>query len=640
MCRFSKPISDASLGNLDKPSNKVPNFVEALSSNVTKWCEIGTNQEVLSWIQKGVSIPFTSEPDCFNLPNHKLTYSQGIFVKQEIQNLLQVGAIEPCDTAPPCVSPLGCVPKKGKKWRLITDLRQLNSHIQVPKFRYEDIQTVTNLIKPNDQMITLDIKSGFHHIPIAEQDRDKLGISFKGRFYRWRVAPFGLAISPLAFCKTVRPVVQHLRAQGLRVVAYVDDLLLMAQPDQMNEHKATLLQTLRDLGWILNLEKCSLTPDTTKEYIGYKIVTKGQPVLKIPNARVRKLRRSLEGVLRKTHVTARLLARIAGQCIAMTKAIVPGKLLLRNLYRLLAKKTAWDDILQIDQATRQDLIWWQEAVHTWNGAPIVVGHVDVQIQTDASETGWGAVMGTQTAAGFWNNRMSCKPSNYREMMAILLALKTFKNLHGKSVQILTDNVSAAAYINHLGGPSRELTQLASAIWTEANNQSMSVKAKYLAGVDNVAADRLSRLSDKYEWKLHPRLFAYIDKLWGPHTMDRFATLANRQLLNFNSLYAEPLTSGVDALAQTDWAVHNNFVNAPFRMIQQVLDVVQTQKAEATIIAPRWPAQPWYQTLQKLAVCPALTLPKVNAFLPRNAMPEPCKNKNWMILAWRISGQIT
>ena len=155
----------------------------------------------------------------------------------------------------------------------------------------------------------------------------------------------------------------------------------------MNEHKATLLQMLRDLGWILNLEKCLLTPDTTKEYIGFKIVTKGQPALKIPNARVRKLHRSLEGMLQKTHVTARLLARIAGQCIAMTKVIVPGKLLLRNLYRLLPMKTAWDDVLQIDQAMCQDLIWWQEAIHTWNGAPIVVGHVDVQIQTDASETG-------------------------------------------------------------------------------------------------------------------------------------------------------------------------------------------------------------------------------------------------------------
>ena len=174
--------------------------------------------------QKGVSIPFTSEPDCFNLPNHKLTYSQGVFVKQKIENLLQVGAIEPCDTAPPCVSPLGCVPKKGGNWHLITDLRLLNKHIQVPQFRYEDIQTVTNLIKPNDQMITLDIKSGFHHISIAKQDREKLRISFKRRFYLRRVAPFGLAISPFAFCKTVRPVVQHLRAQGLQVVAYMSTI--------------------------------------------------------------------------------------------------------------------------------------------------------------------------------------------------------------------------------------------------------------------------------------------------------------------------------------------------------------------------------------------------------------------------------
>ena len=33
-------------------------------------------------------------------------------------------------------------------------------------------------------------------------------------------------------------------------------------------------------------------------------------------------------------------------------------------------------------------------------------------------------------------------------------------------------------------------------------------------------------------------------------------------------------------------------------------------------------------------------PNAAAFLPRNAMPEPCKNKHWTIPAWRISGQIT
>ena len=72
----------------------------------------------------------------------------------------------------------------------------------------------------------------------------------------------------------------------------------------MNEQKMLLLQTLENLGWIINLEKSSLNPETSKEYIGYKITTEGQPLLKIPNTRIRKLKRSLVGVLQKTHATA------------------------------------------------------------------------------------------------------------------------------------------------------------------------------------------------------------------------------------------------------------------------------------------------------------------------------------------------
>ena len=53
--------------------------------------------------------------------------------------------IESCDYKPTCVSPLSCVPKKNSKFRLITDLRQLNSHCCVPKFRNDDIRQAVNL---------------------------------------------------------------------------------------------------------------------------------------------------------------------------------------------------------------------------------------------------------------------------------------------------------------------------------------------------------------------------------------------------------------------------------------------------------------------------------------------------------------
>jgi hypothetical protein len=54
------------------------------------------------------------------------------------------------------------------------------------------------------------------------------------------------------------------------------------------------------------------------------------------------------------------------------------------------------------------------------------------------------------------------------MFAILMAFKAFSSLiRGKSIQILTDNISAVAYINHMGVPSPSLTKLAIAIWAKA-----------------------------------------------------------------------------------------------------------------------------------------------------------------------------
>ena len=38
-----------------------------LTQNYTNWCDIGENQEVLTWIKKFVEIPFATEPDCFSL---------------------------------------------------------------------------------------------------------------------------------------------------------------------------------------------------------------------------------------------------------------------------------------------------------------------------------------------------------------------------------------------------------------------------------------------------------------------------------------------------------------------------------------------------------------------------------------------
>ena len=56
--------------------------------------------------------------------------------------------------------------------------------------------------------------------------------------------------------------------------------------------------------------------------------------------------------------------------------------------------------------------------------------------------------------------MSLEHSIYRELMAVLMALKSFgPSMKEKSIQILSENVTTVAYINHLGGPNSDLTDI-------------------------------------------------------------------------------------------------------------------------------------------------------------------------------------
>ena len=139
-----------------------------------------------------------------------------------------------------------------------------------------------------------------------------------------------------------------------------------------------------------------------------------------------------------------------------------------------------------------------------------------------------------------------------------------------------------------------------------------------------------------EWYIHPRIFWFIDQMRGKHTIDRFAN----QLPTYNSRFWDPWTHGVDALAQSDWKVHNNYINCPFNMLPKVLAKIQQTKSMATVIAPWWPGKPWCQTLRRLAVDQPWQLPKRKGVIwSGGACPEPLRNTKWRIYAWRISGMI-
>ncbi|GFO09415.1 reverse transcriptase [Plakobranchus ocellatus] len=464
-----------------------------------------------------------------------------------------------------------------------------------------------------------------------------------GWFYR-----LGQISARTIFAKVLRPVVQHLRDNNMKVVLYVDDFFLCSSRDTIEYQKDWALQELAHLGWRVNWSKSNLEPSQKVRYIGYQVETysdKKVVVLKIPKDRIKKVKMDISQTLEKKCISARALARIAGQCISMTKAVLPAKLLLRNLYICLKTKSSWGDILELDSATLKDLEWWLEAFNYWNGrayksecSPVI------QIATDASMEGWGCKVVTLDgleAQGFWDIDMSMKSSNFRDMFAVYLSLMSLlPNIKNKTIQILSDNITTVAYICFQGGPSGELTNIASKIWTLAIKDNVQITAHYLAGKLNIQADALSRLQSQHEWELNPNLYHYLDTVWGPHTIDPFATINTTKCKRYNSRYLDPGCCGVDALHQSDWAREMNFVNAPLRLLDSVLNIILHQEAEATIIAPAWKAKNWFQKLKKLSIASPIKLPHARTFCFQRGLrpPKALKNPKWVWFAWRISGR--
>ena len=430
-----------------------------------------------------------------------------------------------------------------------------------------------------------------------------------------------------------------LRENGIRCILYVDDFLICGQRNVIEQNILFVIKTLEKLGWNINYKKSCLCPGESIEFLGLIIENvDGNPILKVPKQKIAKIRKDIKRLLNAGVATARVLAKVTGQCLFICRAVLPGKLMLRNVYRLLKTRITWETKLSITEEVKKDLLWWYSCLETWNGRSILCAEIDGQLVTDASHVGWGGHYKDLETQGSWDPYMAHQHSNVREMCAVLLSLKAFRPvLQGKTIQILSDNITTVAYINHMGGPVQELTNIAKAIWKEVVSNNTTIVARHLSGRLNTQADLLSRMRDKHEWMISRPLFTLLDSVWGPHTIDRFASMTSAQLPLYNTRYLDPNGMSVDALAQRDWGGHNNYVNPPFRLLDKVLDVVVAQSAQATLIAPAWPAQPWFRRLQRMAVTSPIRIFKRAIVALNPETPEPLRNPRWKIYAWRISG---
>lgn len=109
-----------------------------------------------------------------------------------------------------------------------------------------------------------------------------------------------------------------LRSLGIRLVIYMDDMLLMAiSEQQLTEHIQLTLFLLENLGFIINSKKSLLTPI---EFLGMSINLLTMD-LKLPGEKIRRIRTEAHGMLVQNHPSAQQLSQLLGKLNATTPAL-------------------------------------------------------------------------------------------------------------------------------------------------------------------------------------------------------------------------------------------------------------------------------------------------------------------------------
>jgi hypothetical protein len=84
-------------------------------------------------------------------------------------------------------------------------------------------------------------------------------------------------------------------------------------------------------------------------------------------------------------------------------------------------------------------------------------------------------------------------------------------------------MQVAAKIVEIGSMKLDLHSLALRIFNLCLANRINLEIQWIPRTENEKADYISRLIDTDDWQITEELFAVIDSLWGPHSVDAMAT---------------------------------------------------------------------------------------------------------------------
>ncbi|KAK3239619.1 hypothetical protein CYMTET_50463 [Cymbomonas tetramitiformis] len=527
--------------------------------------------EVMQWISKGAKMRWVDKAP---LPfDHRVSLGDATppqleWMAAETERCLKTGAWVRARRRRH-VSRVFLVPKPGtNKWRLVMDFRWLNSHCVKSRCKMETLKKLQRLAKPNDWCFSFDLQDGCHVVGIDPAFQEYMQFDVRGELFQCGALPFVWNDSPRIFVKVMKVLVECLRSPR-------------SAEDRREVRKLQSGSKVRRR-WAVRRRAGGCGREEHQQ--GARVLPYMDDFLLLLSSRIE--------ALRARELTSRVLVRLG---------------LSRN-----EKKGQWEPTQLVEhlglevKLTRQawsDIEWWLRlpAQSRWNSRKIWRSPTRAKVHTDASLFAWGVVLNLKHAArGFWSDELRHLHITHLELEAVYKTVQSFlRELTGKVVRLYCDNQAVVAMLSHFTSRNPELMRRMRRLWILLDLNDIELQARYIRSEANEWADRLSRDRDLDDWRLNRRWFQWAEREWHQHTVDRFASELSAQLPRYYAQWHDPGCEGVDSLAFS-WLGEVNWVNPPWSLLDEVAHKLREERCAATVVAPYWPGQMWFQQLEAMA----------------------------------------
>lgn len=453
-------------------------------------------------------------------PNYRLPHGQKTEIGNNVKKLLKENLIELSISN--YNSPLILVPKKsldGKpKFRMCVDYRKLNRKLIPDRFPLPRIEDIFDNLGKSKFFSIMDLQSGFHQIPLAQNSRKYTAFSTNGGMYQWKVLPFGLSVAPGSFSRMMALAFSGLSPE--RCFTYMDDLIVMGFSEKHHlQNLRRVFETCRKCCLKLNPEKCQFFK-TEVSFLGHICTDEG---LKADPKKIAVMQRyprpndkeSVKRFVAFANYYRRFVenfAKITKPLTNLTKKRVEFQWTeeCENAFQLLKRKLIESPILKYPDFSKE-----------------------FKLIVDASDYACGGVL-TQNHDGVdmpivyisksFNKAERNKPPIEKELLAVHFAITQFRPyIYGKHFVVKSDH-KPLIYLYNLKNPSSRLSRI------RLDLEEYDFEIQYIKGTDNVLADALSRITIEDLKNLYgeTQILAITRSMTGAATLNNQQAVAAKQ----------------------------------------------------------------------------------------------------------------